>query len=307
MPLDEFLASVNIAAFFNEPMSRHTTFRTGGPADVCVPIGKAPVKDVAALLRHARSRAIPVQIIGGGANVVVADAGIRGITIDTRVSGTPPVRGGAVFTVPAGMSCDEAAELAAEKSLSGMEFMAALPGTIGGAIWMNARCWGKSVSDVLLGVEALDGDFNPVFEPFNASEWAYKKSPYQNKNTLILSADFRLAHGGAAEIRGRMAEYRLEREAKGHFRYPSAGSVFKNNPVFGKSSGKIIDELGLRGLRIGGACVADWHGNFIVNTGGASSSDIRALTLKIQSEARSRLGIELEPEILFIGDWQPDY
>jgi UDP-N-acetylmuramate dehydrogenase len=92
----------------------------------------------------------------------------------------------------------------------------------------------------------------------------------------------------------------MERERRGHFRYPSAGSVFKNNPAFGKSTGKIIDELGLRGLQIGGARIADWHGNFIVNTGGATSSDIHALTLKIEDEARTRLGIELEPEILFL-------
>jgi UDP-N-acetylmuramate dehydrogenase len=181
--------------------------------------------------------------------------------------------------------------------------MAGLPGTVGGAVWMNARCWGKSTSDVISGVEVLDKNFNPVFEPFNADEWAYKTSPYQNKKTLILSVHFSLRRGEQAAIRSQMVEYRLEREKKGHFRYPSAGSVFKNNPLFGKSSGKIIDELGLRGMQIGGARVADWHGNFIINTGNATSSDIRALTLKIQNEARRRLGIELDSEILFIGDW----
>jgi UDP-N-acetylmuramate dehydrogenase len=288
---------------YNELMSLHTTFQTGGPADIYIPIGNTAINDIAALFLYARGNDIPVQIIGGGANIVAADSGIRGITVDTCINGKfRSALNKGIFTVPAGAPCDEAAELAAEMSLSGLEFMASLPGTVGGAVWMNARCWGKQVSDVLDGVEVMDENFNPVFEPFNASEWGYKQSPYQNRNTLIISARFNLAEGEQSVIRSVMADYRLEREIRGHFCYPSAGSVFKNNPDFGKSSGKIIDELGLRGLQIGGACVADWHGNFIVNRGGATSSDIRALTLKIADAARSRLGIELEPEILFIPD-----
>jgi UDP-N-acetylmuramate dehydrogenase len=299
---------------YDEPMSLHTTFRTGGPADVYVklkPGGPYNSGKLAAafadLLGCARDAGIPVQIIGGGANIIVADSGIRGITLDTGIDGGAAgfieLDAVSVLNVYAGIHSDAAAQFAVENSLSGLEFLAGLPGTAGGAVWMNARCWGKSVSDVLCGVDILDEDFNVVFEPFNADEWAYKRGPYQNRDILILAARFKLRSGERAAIQKQMDGYRLEREQKGHFRYPSAGSVFKNNPALGKSTGQIIDELGLRGMRSGGARIADWHGNFIINPGGATSSDIKNLVLSVQSEARARLGIELESEILFIGDW----
>lgn len=301
---------------YDEPMSLHTTFRTGGPADVYVklkPGGPYNRDKLAAafadLLGGARDAGIPVQIIGGGANVVVADSGVRGVTLDTSIDGDPAgfigLDAGGLLNVYAGVQSDGAARFAMENSLSGLEFLTALPGTAGGAVWMNARCWGKSVSDVLCGADILDEDFNVVFEPFCADEWAYKRGPYQNRDILILAARFKPGQDDRAAIQKRMAVYRLEREQKGHFRYPSAGSVFKNNPALGKSAGRIIDELGLRGMRSGGARVADWHGNFIINPGGATSSDIRSLVMAVRSEAYTRLGIELESEILFIGDWPP--
>ncbi|MDR2802913.1 MAG: UDP-N-acetylmuramate dehydrogenase [Treponema sp.] len=315
MRFDEFARSCLLEGWdssairYNEPMAEHTTFKTGGQADIY--IGAAAVKQpqaAAALLRYAYGSGIPVQIIGGGANIVVADGGIRGITLDTRLvckyTPSAAVNEG-VLIVPAGLPSDEAAERAAEHSLSGLEFFAGLPGTVGGAVWMNARCWGKEVSGVLRGVELLNESYETVFEPFNAGDWAYKKSPYQARKTLILAAHFNLSRNGQAAIRKQMTEYRLEREVKGHFRYPSAGSVFKNNPDFGKSAGKIIDELGLRGMQVGGARIADWHGNFIINTGGAISADIRMLAAAVQAKVRRDTGINLESEILFIGDWQP--
>jgi UDP-N-acetylmuramate dehydrogenase len=303
---EDMLVAASLTLRRDEPMWKHTTFKTGGPADFYVQAAAdKPLAAAAPLFRYARDNKIPVQIIGGGANLVVADAGIRGITFDTRtVSKTGAYVNEGAFIVPAGMFSDDAAELAAQNSLSGLEFLAGLPGTAGGAVWMNARCWEREISGVLRGVDVLDEDFNVVFEPFNADAWSYKLSPYQRRSALILAVHFDLSRGGRGDILKQMSEYRIERDSKGHFNYPSAGSVFKNNPVFGKSAGKIIEELGLRGLRIGGARVADWHGNFIVNTGGASSSDIRALTQAVQQEARRKLGIELEPEILFIGDWR---
>jgi UDP-N-acetylmuramate dehydrogenase len=302
--LENLLDAASLTVCRNEPMREHTTFKTGGPADIYVQAAAdKPLASAASIFRYARDNKIPIQIIGGGANLVVADAGIRGITFDTRTTSKSSayVNEGA-FIVPAGMFSDYAAELAAQNSLSGLEFLAGLPGTVGGAVWMNARCWGREISGVLRGIDVLNEDFNVVFEPFNADAWSYKQSPYQRRNVLILAAHFDLSRGMRSAILKQMSEFRLERDSKGHFNYPSAGSVFKNNPAFGKSAGKIIEELGLRGLQIGGARVADWHGNFIVNTGGASSSDIRALTEAVQHEARRKLGIELEPEILFIGD-----
>jgi UDP-N-acetylmuramate dehydrogenase len=302
-------------ARFDEPMSVHTAFKVGGPADVYINFaGLDFAENAAALLRFARENGLALTVIGGGSNIVVADAGIRGITLDTRLDGgQPSVSTGTAhaarideegrFAVPAGMLSDAAAEAAAALSLSGLEFLAGLPGTVGGAVWMNARCWGRSVSDALAGADVLDEGLRAVFEPVQPDAWDYKRSPYQGRDALILAARFRLERGDEAAIRRAMAGYRLEREQKGHFRLPSAGSVFKNDRSLGKSAGQIIDELGLRGLSIGGAQVAAWHGNFIVNAGGATATDIRALTEAVRAEARRRLGITLEPEILFIGDW----
>lgn len=299
-------------ARFDEPMSEHTAFKVGGPADVYINFAGAPfAENAAALRRFARENGIALTVIGGGSNIVAADSGIRGITLDTRLDGGQPsgttlaarVDEEGCFAVPAGMLSDAAAEAAAALSLSGLEFLAGLPGTAGGAVWMNARCWGRSVSDALAGADVLDEGLRAVFEPVRPSAWGYKRSPYQGRDALILAARFRLERGDEAAIRRAMAGFRLEREQRGHFRLPSAGSVFKNDRSFGKSAGQIIDELGLRGLSVGGAQVAAWHGNFIVNAGGATAADIRALTEAVRAEARRRLGITLEPEILFIGDW----
>jgi UDP-N-acetylmuramate dehydrogenase len=194
-----------------------------------------------------------------------------------------------------------------------------MPGSIGGALWMNARCYGKSVSDVLVETEILDFSPGPKHAarrnggtdsaperrliPFNAADFGYKKSPFQGRDVLILSGRFEFRPRPEAEIRREMEERRRDREEKGHYRYPSAGSVFKNNREFGKPTGKIIDELGLRGLASGGSQVAPFHGNIIINKGNATSSDIRSLIDEVAARVRAATGFILEPEILFAGDW----
>jgi UDP-N-acetylmuramate dehydrogenase len=290
----------------NEPMSLHTTFGVGGPADVWVrPDGAGFPEYAAALLKTARAEHIPVFILGGGANIVVSDAGVRGIVLDCgsnrgviieekRDDGDPRA-------FPAGLTVDEAVEAAAALGLSGLEFLAGMPGTIGGAVWMNARCYERSVSDVLVETEIIDERFSRRWVPFNNEDFGYKKSPFQNRDVLILSARFCLGPGDPAAIRREMAAHRRDREAKGHYRLPSAGSVFKNNRAFGAPAGKIIDELGLRGFSVGGAQVAPWHGNIIVNTGGATAQDIRALLDAVREKVLAERGFCLEPEILFVG------
>ncbi|MDR0567590.1 MAG: UDP-N-acetylmuramate dehydrogenase [Spirochaetaceae bacterium] len=332
---------------FNEPMSAHTTFQVGGPADLWVCPGRAGFRDYCAvLLRNAQTEGIPVFVLGGGANLVVADAGIRGIALDTG-NWTGYTRGaGGDIVFRSGVSADTAAETACELGLSGLEFLAGMPGSIGGAVWMNARCYETSVSDVLAETEILDETFSVKNIPVRQEEYGYKKSPFQNRKVLILSARFSLDFFSLdfsfleknfssldffslekkekkilkenceeenflskqdeekkAETRRKMEAYRRDREAKGHYRFPSAGSAFKNNRDFGKPTGRIIDELGLKGLVRGGAMVAPWHGNLIVNVGTASAADIRALVEEVAAKVKHRLGIDLEPEILFIGDF----
>jgi len=287
-------------------MAAHSTFKTGGPADCWLkPSGEGYPAFTAALLAAARAEHIPVFVLGGGANILVADAGLRGIVLDTGGwAGETGRQQEGILEFRAGTNLDSAAEIAAEAGLSGLEFLAGMPGSIGGAVWMNARCYGQEIADVLTETEVIDFSSGSAPErlrlPAVKSEFSYKHSPFQGRDSLILSASFRLIPGETREIRAVMYSHRKDRETKGHYRYPSAGSVFKNNPRFGKPTGQIIDELGLCGLRKGGAQVAPWHGNIIVNTGGASAADIRALIEEVAARIKAATGFDLEPEVLFI-------
>jgi UDP-N-acetylmuramate dehydrogenase len=193
--------------------------------------------------------------------------------------------------------------MAASLGLSGLEFLAGMPGTIGGAVWMNARCYDHEAADILAETAIIDENLEYVKILRNVNAFSYKKSPFQDKNIVIVSASFILRPRPEAEIRKEMTSHRDDREKKGHYRYPSAGSVFKNNRSYGKPSGKIIDELGLRGLSVGGAAVAPYHGNIIINTGAATSGDIRKLALLVAARVKAETGFELESEILFVGEW----
>jgi len=332
---------------YNEPMSRRTTFKVGGRADVWVRPDKAIFPAYAAhLLKAARAEGIPVFILGAGANIVVGDRGIRGIVLDTgafrgigkredrnasgeeipkdrkefedmkaqressgggknaaAASRFPAARALFSVSVLSGTSVDGLTFRLAERGLSGLEFLAGMPGSVGGALWMNARCYEKSVSDALIETEILDENFQRQRMPFNAEDFAYKKSPFQSRNVLILSARFAVQFRESSAIHKEITSYRRDRSDKGHYRYPSAGSAFKNNREFGEPTGKIIDQIGLRGLSMGGAQVAPWHGNIIINTGNATARDIRILMNEIARRVKEERGIVLESEILFVGDW----
>jgi UDP-N-acetylmuramate dehydrogenase len=290
----------------SEPMAEHTTFKVGGPADVWArPSAECFPDFAAALVEKARTLGIPLFILGGGANLVVADQGIRGIVLDTTgwtgwdFHPSGPGGQAVVMTVRSGTPADQAAEAAAEQGWGGLEFLAGLPGAIGGAVWMNARCYEKQISDVLLRTEILDEQLRRVWIPRIERDFGYKKSPFQTRDALIVAAEFRLEKRPGEALRAEMAGFRKDREAKGHYRFPSAGSVFKNNRSFGKPAGKIIDELGLRGLRVGGAQVAPWHGNIIINTGGATAADIRRLTELLEERVKRETGFDLEREVIF--------
>ena len=292
---------------YNEPMRNHTTFKVGGPADCWLrPQGKNFPLFSAALLNYARAATIPVFILGGGANIVVSDNGIRGIVLDTG-----GWNGGAVteegLVVKSGTSMDEAAELAACAGLCGLQFLAGMPGSIGGAVWMNARCYGSEIADVLMWTEIISNEKSMRIVTGQLPEdsgFGYKQSPFQKMDCLILCACFRLKHGEENAIRGEMEKNRRDRREKGHYLFPCAGSAFKNNRDFGKPTGQIIDELGLRGFQLGGAQVAPFHGNIVINTGGATAADIGALMNEVAARVKAVTGFVLEPEILFVGDFK---
>lgn len=335
--LRKFIEKINSAGKFSptvrfdEPMSRHTTFKVGGKADVWLRPGKDIFPAYAALLlKAAREEGIPVFILGSGANIVVSDRGIRGIVLDTgayrgigkredRIPEKPASinetgefeelkerRAKTFFSVSvlAGTSVDGLAARLAERGLSGVEFLAGMPGSTGGAVWMNARCYEKSISDILLETEILNENFERQKVPFVKEDFSYKKSPFQKRQVLILSARFAVQFGDSSDIRREIASYRNDRTDKGHYRFPSAGSVFKNNKNFGDPTGRIVEQLGLRGLGIGGAQVAPWHGNIIINTGNAVAGDIKILVNEITRRVKEERGLELESEILFVGEWE---
>jgi UDP-N-acetylmuramate dehydrogenase len=295
---------------FDEPMSGHTSFKTGGKADLWArPTKQVFLSWTRALLKAARAEAIPVFILGGGANLLVSDKGIRGIVLDTGAYDNSSLElfqmmnHGGLVKIYSGASVDSLTQKLADQGLSGLEFLAGMPGSVGGAVWMNARCYAKSVSDVLAETQILDENFEVVTVPFKEEDFSYKKSPFQNRSVLILSAVFCVSLRNTNDIQKEMSGYKRDREEKGHYRYPSAGSVFKNDPAFGAPTGKILADLGLRGLSRGGAQLSSWHGNFIINTGEASSEDIRFLIDAIMLRVKEERGFDLEPEIIFAGDW----
>jgi UDP-N-acetylmuramate dehydrogenase len=313
--LRKFIEKINLEGQFSgelrydEPMSRHTTFKVGGNADVWVRPEKGIFPSYAAkLLEAAEEEGISVFVLGGGANVVVGDNGLRGIVLDTGAwqGMDNPIESEAVgmfvVRILSGTPVDSIADQLAAKGLSGLEFLAGMPGSVGGAIWMNARCYEKSISDVLVETEVLNEAHRKYVIPFRPEDFSYKKSPFQERKVFILSGSFFLQARELKEMREEMAFYRRDREEKGHYRFPSAGSAFKNNRAFGGPTGKIIDELGLRGLSVGGAQVAPWHGNIIINTGGASAADIRQLMAEVARRVKEERGFDLESEILYIGE-----
>jgi UDP-N-acetylmuramate dehydrogenase len=287
---------------FSEPMAGHTTFKVGGPAPLF--LEPADTASLSYAVQTFRSRSVPYFILGGGSNIVVSDRGFEGAVIST--GGLNAITGeGGKIACGAGVPMASVVNYCTDHSLSGMETFAGLPGTAGGALYMNARCFDVSVSDRLAGAEYIDPETSDVVGyTFDASDWDYKKSPFQNTERIITKAVFAVEAADGAkkeEIAASCRKYVDERVSKGHFRYPSAGSVFRNNRDFGRPSGKIIDEAGLCGYSIGGAQIAPWHGNFIINRNNATGDDIKALVDYTITCVKEKTGFTLEPEIIFAG------
>jgi UDP-N-acetylmuramate dehydrogenase len=289
------------AAKLDEPMAPHSSFRIGGPADLYVL--PASAGEAADILRICARESVPAFLLGGGTNILVSDRGIRGVVVDlSRLAGIRVE--GSLLTAQAGTLVSDAAEEAGEHGLAGLEFAYSLPGSVGGAVWMNARCYGGEISDVLERVDYLAGaSFEARGYEKRNEDWGYKKSPFQDREKVVLSASFRLRAGERAELRRKMQSYREDRERKGHFLHPCAGSIFKNNRAFGAPTGQLIDSLGLKGTRIGDAQIAPYHGNIFINAGAARAADMRSLIQKVEEEVRTRLGFELEREVILVGEW----
>jgi UDP-N-acetylmuramate dehydrogenase len=288
-------------------MSRHTSFRIGGPADLY--ITPHSVEQAARVYGLLNDRRIPAFVLGAGANILVSDLGIRGAVIDMsglQGSSVERTEKGATVEGLAGTAMSEVSALALEQGLSGLEFIYAMPGSVGGSVWMNARCYGRSISEVLLQVKVAEQTGRIVTMDAEREQFSYKRSPFQSFRCLILSASFTLVPGDPTAMRERMESIEEDRKRKGHFRYPCAGSIFKNDRAFGCPTGKLIDSLGLKGRCIGQACVSQLHGNIIVNRGTANAEEVVRLIRLLETEVRRTYGFQLEREILLVGQWQEE-
>lgn len=283
----------------NAALRDYTSFRIGGPADILAE--PATPEDIAALLELTDRFNIPRFVLGGGANILVSDKGIRGLVI--RLAGLNYIRtNGTRVSAGAGCAMSEVAGAAGKTGMTGLEFIYSMPGSVGGSVWMNARCYNRSVSEVLGTVSYMTKEGRANLE-VGGRDFGYKVSPFQSMDAVILEAEFVLKEGKAEDIERAQEEVKKERTEKGHFLFPSAGSVFKNNRAFGESTGKIIESLGLKGMRIGGAQIAEFHGNIIVNRGGATAGDVRGLIELVEERARRVYGFSLEREVLLVGEW----
>ncbi len=275
----------------------------GGPADILArPEDEYELADI---LRYARRQSIPWFVLGGGSNILVSDRGIRGLVIDTTAlrGCTLGERG---LAVGAGMPMSDASACAADHGLGGLDFVYSMPGTVGGAVWMNARCYDGEIFDVLESVTFVEPDGQTRQYVPRAADFGYKRSPFMSRPGVMTSVSFKLGPADPSVLWEKMRAHEADRRSKGHFDAPCAGSIFKNNRAFGGPSGAIIDRLGLRGFRIGDAKVSDLHANIVVNAGSATASDIRAVIEHVRREVKLRLGFELEREVIYVGDWLED-
>ena len=281
----------------NEPMSRHTTFRVGGPADVLfLPESEEQLLQALSIAREAGA---PCFVIGNGSNLVVKDGGIRGLVIALGEGMAAIARAGETLTAWAGASLARVSAYAQASGLSGLEFASGIPGTLGGGCAMNAGAYGGQLSDVLVDARVLlDG----VVRTLTVAEMqmGYRTSLPLRRGGIVISARFALTPDDPEAIAARMRELNARRRDKQPLNYPSAGSTFKRPE--GYFAGALIEQAGLKGKRVGGAQVSEKHAGFIVNTGGATAADILTLIGTVQDEVADRFGVRLETEVRILGE-----
>ncbi|MFZ5596343.1 MAG: UDP-N-acetylmuramate dehydrogenase [Bacillota bacterium] len=281
----------------DEPMKLHTSWRIGGPADIFVdPVG---AEDLGLLLKQAVLHNIPITVIGAGSNMLVRDGGIRGLVIrigsgfsDISIEGTAITAGG-------GVKLSRLAAAARDACIGGLEFLAGIPGTVGGAVVMNAGANGSSVSALVSKVVCIDYNGNTVRLEKEEMGWGYRTSGLQDRDLIVIEAVFNGYRRGREEISSDMERnLRVRKEAQ-PLELPNSGSVFKNPP--GNYAGKLIQEAGCQGLRVGDAQVSTKHANFIVNLGGARASHVLELIEEVKARVRARAGVTLEMEVKVLG------
>lgn len=284
----------------DEPMSKHTSFKTGGPADIFIKIdNEIELKEI---LEYAKQNNINLNIVGNGTNLLVTDKGIRGITLQPNLKeiNIEEKENKILITAGCGVPIIKLSKIAKEHNATGLEFAVGIPGTVGGAIKMNAGAYGSEIREIVKETTFID--FNGDIKTISNSEhkFVYRNSIFSKINGIILKTVIELPKGNIKEIENKMKENILSRNEKQPIDKPSAGSTFKRGEGF--ITAKLIDECGLKGYKIGGAEVSTKHAGFVVNNGNATSKDILDLIKHIKEEVYKKFNVNIEPEIQIVGE-----
>lgn len=290
------ILNLNEEVLVNEPLSKWTTWRVGGPAQYLV--FPNTVEKIADVIKIAKNSNVPVVVLGNGSNVLVKDCGIKGVVINTAKLAKISVEG-TFISAEAGATMPQLAKCAMQNSLTGLEFSVGIPASFGGAILMNAGAWGKSLGEVIQEVKIVNMDGEVKILSRGELNFNYRESSFKRGAQVIVSGKLNLDLGDAVKIRNLMSFHQQNRLEKQPLRLPNAGSVFKNPD--GYAAGYLIESVGLKGFIIGGAKISDKHANFIVNTGNATAEDILNLMDKAVHCVENFYGIHLEPEVNILG------
>lgn len=299
MGLDEltrFCEENSIVYKLNEPMSCHTSFKIGGAADIFISVSSA--NELSAVFKKCGELNIPRFIIGKGSNLLVSDLGLEGAVISLLGLNGISVSGEEI-TCGAGAALSDICRAALRNSLTGLEFAYGIPGSIGGAVYMNAGAYGGEISGAVLSAECMTADGSTVKVEAKDMNFGYRKSVFKENGTTVISAVLRLQKGEKKEIEEKMEDYISRRKSKQPLEYPSAGSFFKRPE--GYFAGALIEKNGLKGASVGGAQVSCKHAGFIINRGGATAADVMKLSRKVSDTVLAKDGVSLEREVIFIG------
>lgn len=295
--LEKYALSIECSAEREVSMKNYTSFKVGGPAELF--LSPEDAGQTAKLVRFCEKEEIPVFVLGKGSNLLVSDRGIKGAVIYTGKQCGISLTYENTVRAQSGASLAQLCTFALENSLSGLEFAYGIPGTVGGAVFMNAGAYGGEMKDVLLNSEYVSTDGTSGELDNEAMELSYRHSAYENSNLVITAASVRLAPADRNEIKSTMNDILARRKEKQPLEYPSAGSTFKRPE--GNFAGALIEQCGLKGVSVGGAQVSEKHAGFIINRGGATAADILSLIKHVQARVKAQTGVSLETEIRLIG------
>ena len=292
-----FVTEENI--HLREPMAAHTTFRVGGPADCLIELENA--EQLQKVQRFLCQVGYPFCVIGNGSNLLVSDNGYQGIILQIGKGMSDIAVEGNIVRLASGASMAQAAAAALKNGLTGLEFASGIPGTVGGGVVMNAGAYGGELSQVVTEVQVLNKDGEFLTLDNETMEFGYRRSTIRRQPFIVTEVTLALTPGRQEDIRAKMEELAARRREKQPLEFPSAGSTFKRPE--GHFAGELIMNAGLRGFQIGGARVSDKHCGFVINTGDALAADIMDVIREVQIRVKERFGVELEPEVVFLGDF----